>query len=317
MNLGNKYLQNEKYEQAVAAFEVAIDIAPLNVDAYLGLADAYTKMEDYDMAESVLEDGIEVLTDEELDKDVKKLQKKLDKIHGIMNDETSSAEDTDNEESASTVFDVTEEPDTPDTASNTMTPTEMKMEATRAGHAMTSKLEYFEYTNLFRYANGQRFDNKQRTILAATVAIDSWSPLSYAESVKLDPNYDDNFTAYYTLPESVLDSTVRDYFGEYAALDYTYNINSVSSFLDVIRTNSKTYVYEFIGEMETDYKLITEYVDDFDEDGFTYVKEIFCSYWGGNHSIPDYRATYTFERDASSSYGFIIKNLEVEKISEN
>ena len=42
LDLGYRYLSELNYEKAVAAFEAAIEIDPKNVEAYLGLVDAYT-----------------------------------------------------------------------------------------------------------------------------------------------------------------------------------------------------------------------------------------------------------------------------------
>ena len=44
VDLGQKYLLSLDYEQAIAAFEIAIELEPKNVDAYLGMADAYVAM---------------------------------------------------------------------------------------------------------------------------------------------------------------------------------------------------------------------------------------------------------------------------------
>ena len=41
LDLGNKYLTELNYEEAVIAFNRAIEIDPMNVDAYVGVADAY------------------------------------------------------------------------------------------------------------------------------------------------------------------------------------------------------------------------------------------------------------------------------------
>ncbi len=44
LDLGQQYLLNLEYEEAVAAFEIAIEIEPKNVDAYMGMAEAYIGM---------------------------------------------------------------------------------------------------------------------------------------------------------------------------------------------------------------------------------------------------------------------------------
>ncbi len=81
LNLGDKYLSELQYEQAVAAYLEAIEIDPKNVDAYLGLADAYIAQGDYDKAIEVLEEAVDELDGDARDevkdklKEVKKLKK--------------------------------------------------------------------------------------------------------------------------------------------------------------------------------------------------------------------------------------------------
>lgn len=48
LQLGQKYLEEMDYEQAIVAFNEAIKIDPVNVDAYLGLADAYLRLGEYE-----------------------------------------------------------------------------------------------------------------------------------------------------------------------------------------------------------------------------------------------------------------------------
>lgn len=60
LSLGNKYLEEGKYEEAILAFNEAIEIEPKSVDARLGLADAYEALERYDEAEKVLKDAIDI-----------------------------------------------------------------------------------------------------------------------------------------------------------------------------------------------------------------------------------------------------------------
>ena len=61
LDLGDKFLSELNYEQAVVAYLAAIEIDPKNVDALLGLADAYLAQGEYDKAEEVLEDALEEL----------------------------------------------------------------------------------------------------------------------------------------------------------------------------------------------------------------------------------------------------------------
>lgn len=73
LELGQKYLSELNYEQAVAAFREALDISPDNfeaieglVDAYLGWADKLISEENYDRALEVLTEGISYTNDQRL-----------------------------------------------------------------------------------------------------------------------------------------------------------------------------------------------------------------------------------------------------------
>ncbi len=59
LNLGNEALYDMDYESAILAFEEAIKIDPKNVEAYLGIAEAYIAMEDYENAYLYLTRGYE------------------------------------------------------------------------------------------------------------------------------------------------------------------------------------------------------------------------------------------------------------------
>ena len=66
INLGQKYLSEMNYEEALVAFNQAISLDPRSVDAYIGLADAYMGLGDKDAAFEALQDGYEVTGDERL-----------------------------------------------------------------------------------------------------------------------------------------------------------------------------------------------------------------------------------------------------------
>ena len=59
LELAQRYLLEEDYEQAVAAFEIVIEIDPKNVDAYLGLAEAYVSVDELKNAVRTLEKAAE------------------------------------------------------------------------------------------------------------------------------------------------------------------------------------------------------------------------------------------------------------------
>lgn len=58
LDLGNRYLEEMDYEQAMVAFGKAIKIDPKSTDAYLGKARAYSGMSDMDMVIETLEIGM-------------------------------------------------------------------------------------------------------------------------------------------------------------------------------------------------------------------------------------------------------------------
>ncbi len=65
-DLGQKYLTEGNYEEAILAFTAAIEIDPKRPEAYLSLADAYEAFGDPDAARKTLEDGLAATNDPEI-----------------------------------------------------------------------------------------------------------------------------------------------------------------------------------------------------------------------------------------------------------
>jgi hypothetical protein len=59
LDLAEQYLSDLDYEQAIAAYEQALEIDPKCEEAYLGLADIYVTLEEYDNALEILNEGYE------------------------------------------------------------------------------------------------------------------------------------------------------------------------------------------------------------------------------------------------------------------
>ncbi len=87
LNLGEKYLSELNYEQAVIAYTEAIAIDPKNPDAYIGLAEAYLAQGEYDDALDILEQAMEELDENE---EIEELQ---ERIEAAKNETDSSVEE--------------------------------------------------------------------------------------------------------------------------------------------------------------------------------------------------------------------------------
>ncbi len=66
VSTAQKYLIEQNYEQAIAEFEKVIELDPMNVDAYISIAEAYEGMGDTDKAIEWLEKGYELTGDERI-----------------------------------------------------------------------------------------------------------------------------------------------------------------------------------------------------------------------------------------------------------
>ena len=66
LELAQRYLLEEDYEQAIATFQIVIEIDPRNVDAYIGLAEAYVSADELGNAVKTLEKAAEWTDSEEI-----------------------------------------------------------------------------------------------------------------------------------------------------------------------------------------------------------------------------------------------------------
>ena len=112
LNLGMKYLAEEKYDEAVLAFEKVISIDPKRFEAYEGMADAYEGERDYLKAVRALEQGVEAAEDGEPSRSV---GKRMTEYYMILAEEAFEAGEGD--QSADFYEKVEElEPEDPETA---------------------------------------------------------------------------------------------------------------------------------------------------------------------------------------------------------
>lgn len=85
LNLGNKYLTEMDYEQAIASFLVVLEAYPQNVDAYLGISEAYLGIEDLESALTILHKGYNQVQDirlkNRIDEVLKMQQEKMELLN--------------------------------------------------------------------------------------------------------------------------------------------------------------------------------------------------------------------------------------------
>lgn len=74
LDLGQQYLLDMEYEEAIAAFEIAIELEPKNTEAYRGMAEAYLAMGEPQKAIKILKRGYRETEDKELKKLLEELE---------------------------------------------------------------------------------------------------------------------------------------------------------------------------------------------------------------------------------------------------
>lgn len=117
LNLGDKYLTEANYEEAIVAFTKAIELEPKAIKAYEGLAGAYIKTGAYDKAEAAIQSGIAVyegLTADEQTDAYKQIYEALlklqDEVAGQLDKDSGEANSQSEEEAIQDSADREQEP---------------------------------------------------------------------------------------------------------------------------------------------------------------------------------------------------------------
>lgn len=92
IDLGRKYLIELSYDKAVIEFTEAINIDPNNVDAYLGLAEAYEKIGDIPKAIEWLENGFSITGDPQIKEMLDRLRTLVDSDSSAVTEGTAVSE---------------------------------------------------------------------------------------------------------------------------------------------------------------------------------------------------------------------------------
>lgn len=90
-DLGMRYLSEGNYEEAVIAFEAAIEIDQKQAEAYIGLADTYIALGDTDAAIAVLNDALDTIDE------TSAIHEKLNKLASQSEPDTNFKSEPDSE----------------------------------------------------------------------------------------------------------------------------------------------------------------------------------------------------------------------------
>jgi len=99
LELGQRYLTEMNYEEAIVAFQKVIKLDDRNVEAYLGLSDTYVAIDDKENAMVILEMGYEKTQDERLEEKLEHLKSSMNPKQEESIKETEITKETNLEES--------------------------------------------------------------------------------------------------------------------------------------------------------------------------------------------------------------------------
>lgn len=90
LSLGEKYIDELDYEQAIASYLAVIEIDPKNEDAYLALADIYMEMGEYEKAEEILEQAEEEILSKDIWEKQQDVEEAIEEAENIENTPTQA-----------------------------------------------------------------------------------------------------------------------------------------------------------------------------------------------------------------------------------
>lgn len=81
-DLGVRYLSEGNYEEAIIAFTAAVEIDPIQPEAYLKISEAYMEMDNIEAAISILEAGLAETDSEEIQNRIDEIMSANDRVDG-------------------------------------------------------------------------------------------------------------------------------------------------------------------------------------------------------------------------------------------
>lgn len=103
-DLGDRYLSELDFEQAVASYQAAIEIDPKCEEAYLGLAEVYIEQGEYEKAAEILEAGLAQIDSETIRSKLDEVEEMLAERERPAEEEVATEEEVDAEEETTTVL---------------------------------------------------------------------------------------------------------------------------------------------------------------------------------------------------------------------
>jgi tetratricopeptide (TPR) repeat protein len=122
LDLAEQYLSDLDYEQAITAYEQALEIDPKCEEAYLALADIYVTLEDYDKALEILNEGYEQTGADSIVEKIEEIQnllaeqEKAKEVSEAETEQESNVSSQKNEETVNQKASLAGDKDSPDPA---------------------------------------------------------------------------------------------------------------------------------------------------------------------------------------------------------
>ena len=293
LELGQKYMEEMDYEQAVVTFSGIIEIDDKCVEAYLGLTETYIRMGEYDKALETAQKGYERTGDERLAEYINMIENK--KVTEQLNLGQKYLEEMDYEQAVVTFSRIIEIDDQCVEAYLGLTETYIRMgeydkalETAQKGYERTGDERLTEYINMLNSGNVTRSDGKimKRTCYDADGAVLYYHELTY------DNEGREASVTHYNSAHTLVSSLDLLYDEEgNAVVSYTYGTQSGDLYkIESVYENGLLMSYKIHFE---DY--VTLYKNEYDEKGRVVRETSSTDFDSGEHS--EFYSLYQYDEN--------------------
>lgn len=179
---------------------------------------------------------------------------------------------------------------------------------------LTDEMDLFAFYQIeTNFMAKQYMDRKNYTVkldrknMATAAAFSIWDDKTYEE--------EKNDYIVYKLSGNKLRKRGKSLFGKSVAVSSLSTNKDQSHIFFAIQENDQPYIYETIFETEVDMNRKSISVKKASGSAYTVAEKLYCGYWSENAADPNYKIIYEIEKDAASSYGYIIKSMKIKRIS--